>query len=141
MSDVLLFQTNDDGDMNITGGIVELSGGLQTCVYLSLFGGNEDDSGGSDLSKSWWANLNENNPARQYRSETQYLLQALPAIPANLRRIEDAARRDLAWLLSDKVATSVTVEATMPGVNQVRLQVGIGADQTVEFLANWNARS
>ena len=43
--DVLLFQTVDDGEINIENGVVEMSGGLETAAYLSLYGGNEDDDG------------------------------------------------------------------------------------------------
>lgn len=139
--DVLLFQTNDDGDIDVTGGIVEMSGGLQTTAYLSLFGGNEDDAGGQDTALTWWANLDEVRPERKYRSETQNVLQALAASPSNLKRVEDAAGRDLAWLVEQKVATSVTVSATMPGLNKVKLTINIDGDLTVEFIENWKARS
>jgi len=139
--DVLLFQTNDDGDINVTGGVVELSGGLQTTAYLSLFGGNEDDEGGSDEALTWWANIDELEPSRQYRSETQNALQALVAIPANLRRIEDAANRDLAWMIEQKVASNISVEATMPGLNKIKLTIDIDGDLTIEFVENWKARS
>lgn len=139
--DVLLFQTDNDGDINVTGGIVELSGGLQTTAYLSLFGGNEDDEGGSDLALTWWANLDELEPYRQYRSETQNALQALVAIPANLRRVEDAATRDLAWTVDQKVASSISVVATMPGLNKIKLTIDIDGDKTLEFVENWKARS
>ena len=139
--DVLIFQTNDGGDIKITGGVVELSGGLQTSAYLSLFGGKEDDEGGSNTSLTWWANLDETQPEREYRSETQNLLQALVAIPANLRRVEDAANRDLAWMLDQKVASSISVEASMPGLNKIKLTINIDGDLTIEFVENWKARS
>lgn len=139
--DVLLFQTNDDGNITVSGGIVELSGGLQTTAYLSLFGGNEEDEGGSDTTLSWWANLDELDPSGQYRSETQNTLQALVAIPANLRRVEDAALRDLAWLIERKVAVRISVEATMPGLNKIKLTINIDGDLTIEFVENWKARS
>ena len=41
--DVLLFQTNDEGDIESIDGVVTMSGGLETMFYLSIFGGNEDD--------------------------------------------------------------------------------------------------
>lgn len=140
--DVLLFQTVDDGDINVSDGIVEMSGGLETTAYLSLFGGNEDDDGRDGNSATWWANLNETGDSRKYRSETQNLLQAITAVPANLRRIEDAARRDLSWLLSDNVASKITIAASMPGLNKVRLIIDIealGEESQFEFVENWKA--
>lgn len=140
--DVLLFQTTDNGEINVSGGIVEMSGGLETAAYLSLFGGNEDDDGRDESSATWWANLNETGDSRQYRSETQNLLQAIPSVPANLRRIEDAARRDLAWFLSDNIVSKITVTASMPGLNKVRIIIDIeavGEESQFDFVENWKA--
>lgn len=125
MTDVLLRQTNDGGDITIEGGQLLMSEGLETSAYLSLFGGNEDDPAGTDTSRQWWGNLLEVEPERHYRSETQFLLHALPAIPFNLRRIEQAAARDLEWMLDTAAAQSVATEATIPAVNRVRVRLVI----------------
>lgn len=140
--DVKLFQTDDDGNITVENGLVEMSGGLETAAYLSLFGGNEDDDGRADNPANWWANLDEVDPTRQYHSETQNLLQALPATTGNLRRIEDAAGRDLAWFVDSGVASSVTVSASIPGVNRIKLTIDIeavGQESSFEFVENWKA--
>lgn len=140
--DVLLCQTNDDGEINVEGGIVEMSSGLKTAAYLSLFGGNEEDDGRADNSATWWANLDEVDPARQYRSETQHSLQALPSTTNNLRRIEDAAGRDLAWFVQNNVASSLTVVASIPALNKIKLTINIeaaGEESSFEFVENWKA--
>jgi phage gp46-like protein len=140
--DVLLCQTNDDGEINVVDGVVEMSGGLETAAYLSLFGGNEDDDGRDNSPVTWWANLDEVDPSRQYRSETQNLLQALPATTGNLRRIEDAATRDLAWFTQNNVASSVSVVASIPGLNKIKLTINIeavGEESSFEFVENWKA--
>jgi phage gp46-like protein len=140
--DVLLFQTTDDGEIEVEDGHVTLSGGLETAAYLSLFGGNEQDSGRPDDPLTWWGNIDEQQPERQYRSETQYLLQSIPAVPANLRRIEQAAQRDLAWFVTVGAATEVSAVATMPAVNRVRLVIQItanGIPTTIEYIENWKA--
>jgi len=100
--DVLLEQGNDGGEITIENGITELSDGLANSVFLSLFGGNSDDSGlQADDPKQFWGNLSETELSKQYRSQTQNLLRALPVNTANLQRIEDAAVSDLAWMLED----------------------------------------
>lgn len=140
--DVLLFQTNDDGEIEVENGRATLTGGLETAAYLSLFGGNEPDSGRADDPLTWWGNLAETQPERQYRSETQYLLRSLPAIPANLRRLEQAAERDLAWMVSVNAAASVSATASIPARNRVRLVVRIEADgvpSIIEYFENWKA--
>ena len=138
--DVTLFQTNDDGDITVTNGIVEMSGGLETAAYLSLFGGNEDDAGLTDIVNTWWANLDEIDPTFQFRSETQHLLEALAATTGNLRRIEDAAIKDLAWFIEKGVASEVTVTASMPGLNRVALTINIDQNE-LEFIENWRVNT
>jgi len=138
--DVLLFQTNNDGDIIVTGGVVEMSGGLETAAYLSLFGGNEDDDGLSDNGFTYWGNLDELDPAMQYRSETQNLLQGIPATTGNLRRIEDAVLRDLQWFVNKKIASSVSVVVTIPELNKIKITVEIeaqGIESSFEFVENW----
>ena len=140
--DVSLFQTDNDGDITVEGGIVTMGGGLETSAYLSLFGGNEDDDGSQGNNATWWANLDEVDPAREYRSETQNLLQALAATSGNLRRIEDAANRDLDWFITNKVASSVNVVASIPGLNKIKLKIDIeaqGEESSFEFVENWKA--
>jgi len=140
--DVSLFQTDDDGDITVIDGIVTMSGGLETAAYLSLFGGNEDDDGRSDNPVNWWGNIDEVDLDRQYRSETQNLLEALPATTGNLRRIEDAVNRDLAWFIESKVASSVNVTVSIPGINRIKLKINIealGNESDFEFVENWKA--
>ena len=140
--DVSLFQTNDDGEIEVVNGVVTMSGGLETAAYLSLFGGNEDDDGRKDNPKTWWGNLLEINPTKKYVSETQHLLQSIPAVSANLRKIEDAAKKDLNWFLTNNIASSVTVLASIPDVNRITLTVNIdaeGEESEFEFTENWKA--
>ena len=142
--DVRLFQTDDDGEISVTGGIAEMGGGLETAAYLSMFGGNEDDDGRANSSVAYWGNLVETDTARRYTSETQHLLQSLPATTGNLRRVEDAANRDLAWFEASRVASSITATASIPGVNRIKIVVeieAVGEESTFEFVENWKART
>jgi len=125
MTDVLLQQTPDGGDISVEAGLFLMSEGLETAAYLSLFGGNEQDPGDSDSTEEWWGNLSETEPARTYRSETQYLIRSLAAVPSNLRRIEQAAGRDLQWMLDAGVARSIAASASIPAVGRVALELTI----------------
>jgi len=136
--DVLLYQSNDNGEIVAEGGVIQMSNGLETSAYLSLFGGQEQDDGRENNPHNWWGNLGE-TPDRQYRSETQYLLRSIPSVPANLRRIEDAARKDLGWMLSTGVASELAVEASMPALNTVRIAINVNGDTALEFTENWRA--
>lgn len=140
--DVVLFQSLDDGDIEVTGGVVTMDGGLQTAAYLSLFGGNEDDDGREKNPRSWWGNLIGDDPNEAQVSRTQYLLRSLAVTSGNLLRVSDAAKNDLAWLVSAGVATSLEVSASIPGLNSVKLTVAVvyqGEDIEFEFVENWKA--
>ena len=138
--DIVLSQTDDDGEIEVVDGLVTMSGGLSTSVYLSLFGGNEDDDGAQNSSLNWWGNIDENQLEKQYRSEAQHILQGTPATSGNLRRVEDAAVRDLNWMLSSKVASKIAVAASIPGLNRIKLVIdieAIGEESRFEFVENW----
>ena len=141
--DVFIFQTVDGGEVNIEDGLVQMSGGLSTAAYLSLFGGNEDDDGSkTDKTFTWWGNIDESQPEMQYRSETQHLVNTLFATTGNLRRIEDAAKRDLAWFVSGGVASFVDAVASLPSIGRLDLAVRIearGEEYEFTFVANWRA--
>lgn len=139
--DVLLFPANNDGEIEVEGGIVTMSSGLETAVYLSLFGGNKEDDGSQDTPFQWWGNSDE-IPENQYRSETQNILQSLPATSLNLKRVKDASKRDLAWFISASVASSVNVEVSIPQLNRVLIEVRInagGEPSEFKFFENWKA--
>lgn len=138
MTDVLIGQCDDGGEINIAGGLVELTDDFRTAVYLSLFGGNEDDDG-RDASAQWWGNLGELDPTKIYRSRTGNLLQALPPSSANLLALEDAARLDLAWLKTAGAVKTIDAVASLPSLNKLSLVVIINGDLSVTYLENWAA--
>lgn len=141
ISDVRLFNTADGGEICFENGLPVMSDGRDSAAYMSLFGGNEDDSGlPGDLSKQWWGNFSESNPSRCYRSETQFLLATLPPTTGNLRRIEGGANNDLAWFVADGLADSVMAVGSMPGRNRIKLDLFFVVDGntvTVTFERPW----
>jgi phage gp46-like protein len=138
--DVYLFNTPNGGDIEYRNGLAVMSDGLKSACFLSLFGGNEEDSGDEgDDAKQWWGNLIEQDEARQYRSRTQYLLRTLPAIPANRGQLEDAARDDLAWML-EEFATSVDAEVSLVAPRRVEIEINIEIGEskyTFTFPETW----
>jgi len=122
MTDVRIYQTDDGGEINLLeNDTIEMDDGVGSAVYLSLFGGNEHDDGGSDTSKEWWGNSLETDPARKYRSKTQNLLKSIPATSANMRRIKTAAEDDLEWMIKDGVLTEINVRVYIPRPNWVKM--------------------
>lgn len=139
--DVKLVQTLDGGDVEITNGVTEMSGGLETSVYLALFGGNEDDDGRKDNVFSWWGNRGEVQE-NQYHSRTQNLLQTLVATSSNLVKVKDAATLDLSYLIELKIASSVDIFVSIPKLNSINIKVIIeanGIESDFSFTENWKA--
>ena len=141
--DVLLFQSNDGGNITIeTNDDVKLTGGFETDFFMSLFGGNQDDDGSVNNKNNWWANLMEDDPAFQFRSRTQNLLINLPLVSGNLRKIEDAVKIDLKSYVGLGAITELTVAVSIPGPRRVRIVINAFADGnsiSIVFLAHWQA--
>jgi phage gp46-like protein len=142
--DVRLFQTDDGGEITCTNGQLVMSDGLAEAAYLSMFGGNEDDSGSDgDEPKEWWGNKLEAGSTRKYRSETQFLLRSIACVSGNISRIKDAAERDLAWM-KDELAASVDVAVSVPAPNRINITVAIAIKDKrfeVVFTEAWKLRS
>lgn len=133
MTDIYIFNKADGGDITET---LSMRDGLESAVYLSLFGGNIDDDGSEKSTRNWWGNLGENDEAKVYRSTTAHVLATLPPTPTNLRRIEDAAKNDLAWLLEQGITENLDIRAGIPARNQVHLTVKIDGLDPLEFSSN-----
>ena len=143
MTDVLLRQFENGGNIEYRNGRAVLSDGLETDVFNAMFGGNERDSGlEADDALQWWGNLIERNEDRKLRSRTQNLLRSLPLIPANLLRIEEAAASDVAYLFDNGTASFIRVTASIPALNRVRIVVEIVInDEDFKFVFTEQARA
>ncbi len=142
MTDVLLRQFNDGGNIDYENGQVITSDGLETAAYLSLWGGNERDSGQqADDPLEWWGNKSELLEERKHRSALQNLMRAIPLVPANLQRFEDAAGTDLEWFVETKLANFVGVIASLPALNTVQIDIEIRIlDEIFRFVFTERAR-
>jgi len=142
MTDVHFTSTADGGDIEYINGKAVMSDGLESAVGLSLWGGNEDHSGGeADDHLEWWGNKIETDEARKLRSRTQYTLKNLVATPANLRLVESAVREDLAWM-TEEIATSVDATARLVAPKRISLTVSVVIGESrydFEFLDDWTS--
>lgn len=131
MGDVLIFNTLDGGEIRSDNTGIETVGGFDSAVYLSLFSWSE-----------WWFDSEETDPAKVLTGETGQLIQSLPVNGANLRRIEEAARRDLQHFLDEGISTAIAVVVSLENRNNIRISVAIVNGETrqeFEFLRNWEA--
>lgn len=122
MSDVKLFQTINDGDIDIINGAVVVNDDPSSAAYISLFGGNNNGS-------AWWGDAD-------LVSETQELIYRLPPTSGNLLRLEQAVRNDLAWMTSAPYNWSVAASARIITVNRVDIVVDINGT-AYKFDTEW----
>lgn len=124
--DVRIFQQPDGGEIECVAGQITMDDGLASAVFISLFGGNEDDSGDDDgKAKEFWGNKVETDANKKLRSRTQNLLRSIALTSGNLQLIEDAVALDLQWMLDTKVADFVGASASIPALNWIKLDVKI----------------
>lgn len=121
--DAIFKPTAHGGELVLLNGQVKQDTGLEGAVYLSLFGGNDQDSGEiPNDRKQWWGNLTEDDAERRYRSRTQFLMNAEPLTTGSLQRIRDAVIADLAWMTSS-LASSVEISLSIPRVNWLGVSI------------------
>ena len=142
--DVLLYNTQNGGEINFVNGQPEMTAEFSVMMFLCLFGGNLEDDGLEGNKKTWWGNYNENNPDKRYISRFQNLaMTGLPLTSGNLRRLEDAALSDLAVFKTEKIATEVSAIASIPERNRLNLAATVigsaGETTSVDYLLNWQS--
>lgn len=133
MSDILLFQTEDGGEVEVTNGVLTLTNGLETASYLSMFGGDD-----------WFANVLQDSESSRLTGETQTVIDTTPPSSAGLLLIEDAAVRDHAWMIADGLASKVTATATLSGSVlgiEILVEYDDGETNRLDFSLNWTSKN
>jgi hypothetical protein len=143
--DVLIFHTADGGNINVVNGIIEMTGGFGPAIYYALFGGNVEDDGRDNNPKTWWGNIEEDDPHAKLVSRFQYLLFNINPNSSNLKRLEDAAQADLKFFKDLKIAKTIDIVTSIPALNKldvvIDLDSGTIEQVSVNFLLNWRAMS
>ena len=115
--DVLLFQTLNDSDMSITDGIVQMTQGLETAVYLSLFSP-------VDTYLNEAAETND----EKLSSQAEAIIQNKPQSSKNYQLLVQAVNADLKWLVTNGNANSIDTSVSSDGLNRVIISITIEQD-------------
>ena len=129
MSDLYLIPTSDGSEISVTDGKPRMTSGLETAVYLSLF------------TESYWGNTISDIPER-YASRVPVLMNRPLTNQTRLAMI-DAAKNALQWMIDERVADTITVEAEIAAVGQLNIRVQINEPENQEAFAygiNWDAQ-
>lgn len=142
--DVLFFNTNDGGEISIIDGLVKGDCSFSTAVYLSLFGGNKEDSGKIKNNLGWWGNYLIGVPeGEKLVSRFQYMINSLPLTAKNLLSAENAAVEDLKWLKDDGIVDEIIVIGRGTEINQANFTYSLSKSGekigSGEFGVQWEA--
>ena len=124
--DVLLLDTNDGADLTIVNRLVQLDTGFYSAVYLSLFGGDKDDTGEVVNNNTWWGNKLQNiSENEKLVSRFQAFINSVPLISKNIRLAEEKALQDLQWMIDDGIADSIEAVITVINRKEINLKIDI----------------
>lgn len=115
--DVLLFQTLNDGDISITDGIIKMTQGLETAVYLSLFSPSD-----------WFGNEAAETKDEELSSRTNDFIRSKPQSSKNYQLLVQAVEDDLKWLTQNNHADRVSASVSSDGLNRVMISIVIEQD-------------
>jgi phage gp46-like protein len=137
--DVLLIETPDGGDFVMKDGLIMADSSYSTAIYLSLFGGNKEDSGVVKTNKTWWGNTLRDTPKNEKLiSRFQYVIRSIPLTVKNIKAAENAAVLDLAWMVEEGIANKVEATGSTEGKNRFRIAINIIKSGTSIFNDSFN---
>lgn len=100
--DLTIYESGTGAEISVLTGDISFSERIYYKVYISLFGGNtEASTKGNELEgeerSDWWGNslFFNQEPAKQYNSETEKVLKTVALNSAGRLKILEAAKNDL----------------------------------------------
>lgn len=125
--DVLLYESGDGGELDIQNGDIALTETLYQQVYLALFGGNVEENTKTNYlfteeRSDYWGNslLWENQPALQFNSNTERILNTTALNSSGRLTILRAVQDDLQYLID---VVNFTADVEIESSNRVRITV------------------
>lgn len=115
--DLRMLDTGNGGDLIRLGEDLATTSGLETAVYLSLFGGAD-----------WWANALTDDRQERYQSRTEQTLREVALNSAGRIRIEQAVLEDLAWC-NDIPGSKPAVAVAIAGPDRATITITIAGQQ------------
>lgn len=129
MKDITLYETGSGGDFFIENNDLSLSNTLVNNIYISLFGGNVEDSTTGfeiegQLREDWWANslIFSEQKQRQFNSETERILRNAVLNSSGRIEVIRAVENDLKHL---KSFAKILVDTTVLSSNKIAIFVKI----------------
>lgn len=129
MKDIALYETGSGGDFFIKNNDLSLTNTLLNNIYISLFGGNVEDSTTGfeiegQLRSDWWANslIFSEEKQKQFNSETERVLNNIVLNSSGRIEVKRAVENDLKHL---KSFAKILVDTTVLSLNKIAIFVKI----------------
>lgn len=130
--DPLIVDGIEDGDLVFVAGQPRMSSGLENALYLSWF-----------VDANWWGNdVTSSEPGAVGSFHFLPLTRSRPTLtPAALLDIKRALEADAAWMITDGLVKSITLDVSLPAVGWVAIVADViepdDTATTVRWKLNW----
>ena len=140
--DVKLIITKEGFDIDLKNNFIEMTSGFESAIFLSIFGGNEeDDYSEATKEKQFWGNRLNGN---QYRSRTLKFINGNYANAQNLQLLEQNILLDLNWFIEENIADTLEVDCSIPNFNELKIDIRLLRDSKLlansNYKLNWKAQ-
>lgn len=142
--DLKLIETGNGGDFVNLGNDLQVIDTIYTMVYLSLFGGNVEESTVEGFvnpqSFDYWANklMFGNDASQQFNSETERTLKNTALSTSAIDPITEAVLNDLSYL---RKLFKIRVAVSLPYINQVKIEIFFeGIENSNQYVVVINLR-
>lgn len=128
--DIKLIDTEDGVDIELVNGVIGMTAGFESAVYLSLFGCE---------SETW---MNEFfNESEKLECKGYNFIKTNPITVQNLRLAESYFASDLDWFKKNLIADKVNVSIILEDRNRIKIQIDIMKNNETlysnEYAVNW----
>ena len=138
MSDGALLWFDFGADIAIENGDLVPDNGLANAVLISLFtdaralGTSELPQGETSL-RGWWGDLSQ-----RVTGSLLWLIQREKVLPEVAARAKEYCQRSLAWMIQDKIAESVTIDARLIRPFGLQLKIKITRGDSKQYAYLWD---
>jgi len=130
--DILLFNTEDGGEIKVVNGEPVMDGGFESAIYLSLFQGD---------GKSHWMEEYQNESEKS-RSEGINFIEGNNKTISNINRAIILFQKDLQWLIDKEIADIIDIDFDDVSIIRSKFTINIlkngNTVSKIEFQVNWN---
>lgn len=123
MVDLMLYETGDGGDLQLNGGNLSITTGVENEPYISMYGGAD-----------WWGN-NLLIPTQPFLATTEKVLREVALNSSGRIRVQQAVDADLLPLKNSIAGTTITTTVTITNDNRLSIYIDIDGQS---FYYLWN---